>query len=379
VCRGLALLVLGGMVVVGCRGPVTSGCDGRELAGADFGDFRKVPSPRIGSIPFPSLVTLFEVGDPAKLGRHVYRRGAAFEGVGESGRGIVYTRRAGLIDLAHVRNTVDYAAHIHARVRHALRMGEGCVRFRLAEPSVYTVEIDYPEGWWGLTDEARLAQADVLAVRASEVLALDSMTWHEALTWYGYKSAVVVSERPSAFTYDDPVSHAVGAVVAGRVLGAMRDGNEGSTGARLFGELVTSELEVVLEELGAVGPVETLAAVESVRGVWWEGDLVRRRQVQGGDGPITPWLVPGGGSDDSPVVFRFPGLSRLSESGTCPTLRARIEPAVLEEAAILRALGESLGLETMPESVGVEDELPVLLDRIREEMVTEFGPGVLSP
>ncbi|MFG0307492.1 MAG: DUF4056 domain-containing protein [Phycisphaerales bacterium JB040] len=375
--RRLTLLAMGGLAgLSACRGAITSGCDGGELAGADFGDFGRSPSPRIGSIPFPSVVSLYEVADPSDLGRHVYRDGSAFEGGGERARGIVYTERAGFLDLAHVRNTVDHAAHVHARLRHALRSGDGCVRYRLAEPSVYTVEIDYPPSWWELGEAERLGLADDVAVLASEVLASHSMTWHEVLTWFGYRSVVLVSERPSAFTYDDPASHAVGAIVAGRALRESAPVSPGEAGP--FEGAVTRWLAAVLRELGAESPAGTRAAVEAVRGEWWEGRSVLRRMVSGER--VVPWLLARDvGAGVEPAEFRTGRLSGLSGHGACPSLRARVEPRVREGGVILRALEEARGPGDVPGSVDLEEDLPALLAYVRAEVVREFGPGSLAP
>lgn len=361
----------------GCAAAIRPDCERIAGANPDLGAFRPVPAVRIGSIPFPGLFSLYADADPADLGEHVYRVGAAFEGVPETGRGVLYTCRAGFLDLAHVRNTIDNAAHIHARIRYALRNGRRCVRYRLFEPSVYLVEIDYPESWWALGPEHRRRLADETAIRAAESLALHSMTWHEILTWHGFKSAVVISEKPSAFTYEDATSHAVGARVAGR---ALRE--SGGADSSLFCAAVTRGLDETLRDLGAVDIGSTHDALDAVRGDWWSGTSVNRRHIAGGlaGDPIEPWLIPGftpcGWAE--PERFECAPLHRLS-GGSAPSLRVLIDPRVLEGGKILGSLAAARGLETRPRAVDIESDFPLLLDRIRSQIREERGDAGLAP
>ena len=378
VCAVLVAVTTG---MGGCRGAVRADCGHRGGADPDFGDFVAAPSVRIGSIPFPGLVSLYAEADPDKLGEHVYRAGVPFEGMPEAERGLVYTCRAGFLDLAHVRNTIDNTAHIHARLRYALRNGRRCVRFRVFEPSVYRVEIEYPEGWWELDAVEREVLADELAVRASESLGLHTMTWHEILTWYGYKATVIVDEKPSAFTYEDSASHAVGARVAGRALrAAVQTG--AATDAKVFGMAVTAELEAVLGELGVADRDGLGEAVEAVNGSWWSGLSVNKRHLDSGVGgePITPWLVPGLArcSGVSAEVFEFPALNELGGPAG-PSMRVLIDPRVSEESRLLEDVRREHGLEARPDAIDIEADFPVLLGLIAAECLEQFGPDALGP
>lgn len=379
VCSVVLLVVAAG--AAGCRGAVRADCAHRGGGSPDFGGFVAVPSIRIGSIPFPGLVSLYEEADPGHLGEHVYRAGVPFEGLTETERGLIYTCRAGFLDLAHVRNTIDNAAHVHARLRYALRNGRRCVRFRVFEPSVYRVEIEYPEAWWGLGAAEREGLAEDLAVRAAEAIGMHTMTWHEILTWYGYKTTVIVGEKPSAFTYEDSVSHAVGARVAGRALrSAVRAGAANDAG--VFAKAATAELEAVLGELGVVGRSGLGEAVEAVSGSWWSGLSVNKRHLDSGVGgePITPWLVPGldrcGGA--SAEVFRFSVLDGLGGPAG-PSLRVLIDPRVSEESRLLEDVRRAHVQDERPDEIDIEADFPVLLGEIRAECLEEFGPDSLDP
>src|SRR6185295_8360402 len=63
------------------------------------------PRDRIGSLPFPGAFTLYHASDPNFLGHHCYEHSAVL--AADEANGIVYTTRAGFIDLAHVRITID--------------------------------------------------------------------------------------------------------------------------------------------------------------------------------------------------------------------------------------------------------------------------------
>lgn len=347
----------------GCGGAIRTGCAREPIPRAALGDFEAVPKPRIGSLPFPSIVSLYAEADPAKLGEHVYRTGKAFEDWGEEGRGILYTCRAGFVDIAHVRNTVDHAAHIYARVLYALEHGGACVRFRLAEPSVYRLEISYPEAWYELGPEERARLAREVAIRAATIAAHRSMAWHELLTWYGYKSTGIISEEGSAFTYEDSVSHAVGEVVAERALMAAP-----GVDARAFGEAATVALEEVLRELGAVDVETGRAVVESVKGEWWSSFKAEAHHVAGaGTLRVKPRVVEGVKACQGARVHRFRlyDLDELSDHPVTPTMRLWIDPRVSEEGRILDDLAAERGLGERPEEVDVERDLPLLLERVQ--------------
>ncbi len=367
----IVIAVAVSLVLAGCGGAIRAGCDGERIPKEALGDFESAPRPRIGSLPFPSIVSLYAEADPAELGGHVYRSGVPFEGMGEEGRGILYTCRAGFVDIAHVRNTVDNAAHIYARVLYAVEHGGSCVRFRLAEPSVYRVEVSYPEAWYRLGAEERAALAREVAIRAATIAAHRSMAWHELLTWYGWKSTGIISEEGSAFTYEDPVSHSVGEIVAERALMAAPGMDAGA-----FGEAVTVAMEEVLAELGAVDVETGRAVVESVKGEWWSSFSAEEHHVAGaGSLRVEPRLVEGVEACDGARVHRFRlyDLDELSDHAAAPTMRMWIDPRVGQEGRILDDLAEARGLEERPDEVEVERDLPLLLERVRREMEERNG------
>ena len=355
----------------GCAGSIPAECDrtGRAWAWsqpqvdrgvraprARFGEFESLPRPRMGALPFPGLMTLYTSAD-GELGEHSYAGGGS-----EVDRGIVYTCDGGFLDVSHIRNAADMTGYLHARLAHALRSGWGCLRFRGKEPSLYECALTYPEGWDDMDPAERDAVIEEAAVIGAQRLALTVMTWHELLTWYGYKSAVVVSERGSAFTYDDGPSHMVGVLVAGEVL---REGID-------FDDGVTDLLAIVLEELGVVEPSELHAAALAVEGDWWEFGQPRRRLLRTGleaastSGPaeVRPWLVPELDFCDGarPVTLESPCLSDVLGHDLRRLVRVEIDPRVLESPKIFALLPDATN------RVEPERDFPLLIDDIRREV-----------
>ncbi len=344
----------------GCAVSVPAECDRRGGAGGvAFGEFGVLPRARVGCLPFPGAFTLYSAATVEGLGEHSYR-----DGNGETGRGIVYTVRGGFLDVAHIRNTADMTAYIHARVSHAVRAGWGCVRFRGQEPCVYTVALEYPASWAGLSAREREEVGEAYALALSQRLAVQVMTWHEILTWYGYKSTGLVSEEGSAFTYEDGPSHVVGALIAGEALRAAGNGQ----GAE-FDAQVTVLLAQTLEELGVVGKDGLSEAVAAVEGDWWSSGKALRRQVETGlDGPVTAWLAPGLSFDDGsgPAVWVLPDLGDVMGHDCTAVAAVRIDPKVFEKGKVLRRLAETDDL------VCPERDFPVLIADIRSEVGEAF-------
>ena len=136
----------------------------------------------------------------------------------KSGRGVFYTCRGGFLDVTHIRLAGDLTAYVLPRIRLALDSGWTCIQIRGHEPSIFRLAFDYPSSWYRMEHDERQDLIDELSVRLSMRLAYTMATWHEFLTWYGYKSTIVFPETGSAFTYEDTTSHALGVLVAGEAL-----------------------------------------------------------------------------------------------------------------------------------------------------------------
>lgn len=346
------------LAMVGCSGPISPRPGSGMRYSAELGEFAAMPRARIGSLPFPGPFTLYAEADVMKLGRHSYSGESVEDHPSEVDRGIVYTRRAGFLDVCHIRNAADTTAYIHARVALALREGWSRMRFRGIEPSVYSVWFAYPDDWDAMGDDVR----EELSIRIAQRLAFDVMTWHEIITWYGYKSTVVVSEQGSAFTHDDTPSHVVGIGLAGE---ALRRG-EGYDAA------MTTLLQERLLAYGAVDHEGLEAALDATKDVWWStlGGAKRRLLDLGdGDGLVEPWIVEGMLKGEA-AVLRVPTLGDVGGRDLRGMYRVEIDPKILEGFAIRSKL------EGDPERVVPERDFPVLMEDIAgslEQVVPEPG------
>lgn len=354
------LLLLGSLSA--CARPIPARCDGGPSAGSNFGPHTDMPRARIGSLPFPGAFTLYTDADPNGLGEHAYNAGLLAMDSDAADRGIIYTCRAGFIDMAHVRNTIDLTAYIHARVRPALGEGWGCLQFRAHEPSIYRIEFRYPLDWWLMPEDEHRRLVDELAFRISHQLALDVMAWHELLTWHGYRSTIVFSEQGSAFSYEDSPSHGLGAIVAIRAL-------------RADGDFDTAVTRILNEEIAALRPVEAEgreAAIEAINGVWWEdGEPIRRNlDIGQDDHVIEPWIVEDLSVCSSQemgerVAFAIPTLDDVLGRSFAGLYSLTIEPRVLEADRIRECLPGSERL------IAPRRDFPILLADIAEEIGEE--------
>lgn len=79
--------------------------------------------------------------------------------------------------IAHIRNTVDLTADIHARVSHAIHAEWDCVRFATHEGSVFVARLDRGVLPAGLTDDEQDVILDEAAIQLAQRLAVKATTW----------------------------------------------------------------------------------------------------------------------------------------------------------------------------------------------------------
>lgn len=312
-----------------------------------------LPRDRTGCLPFPGLFTLYAEADPARLGDHHYARGAP-SGVAEEERGIFYTAKAGFLDLAHVRNTIDWTRYCVAQFAAALARHDTTLTFNGTNGSLVHVTLSYPDD--GIHADDRHREQFDLALRLGERTAYVLLNWHEAASWFG-DHTFLFDESPSAFTWDDVMSHVIGVRVAELALCS-----DGWT----FDRAVTFYLDQQVRSLGAVGPSQTRQAVDAVDGTFWAHGRPLRRQTDTGfeTGAVTPWLVAGlPFSDDArPQPFAVPDVLTSTGLKLAERCRVQIEPRCAA-AERMRAV-----LPARPEWFDVDHDLPVILAEMRREM-----------
>ena len=338
---GSALLLLIAVLSAGCNGV------GR-------------PTMRMGALPFPGL-GLYEVADPADLGRHNYWTLFQFAD-GEVSRGVVYTERAGFLDVAHVRDTADWTAYYASAAARAMRAGDRHARVGGPDRTRVHLRFDYPPGWDDLTDRHRRRLIPDLAVRAGQEAAYAVATWHELLTWYDHGVLPFVSEKHSAFTVDDVMGHVVGLRVAGR---ALRDTS------RDYADAVAHALATELRDLDARPPDGTRRAVGRTKGHWWERGTGLKRHLDLGldDGLVRPMLVH---ATVEPEQFPLP---RVADATTDLDLADFFR---VELESHLRLYDRELRpkLAGDPTRIRPRRDIPRLMEFVRAEMRDEIGPNV---
>jgi hypothetical protein len=324
------------------------------------------PRIRVGYLSSPTLGTVFR--GPQELGQHGYRPNWSEQ------NGIVYTCKAGHIDIGHVRKATDWTAFLAARTFRQIMNCEIESSFKLYEHSQYFVQLTYPDNWKDLSQEDKEQIAYDVSIRLGQYFAFVAATWHEIITWFGYKSKGFEPEFPSAFTWEETFSNLLGSHIA---LIALQDTQH------TFNEAVTLALDRELQKLDAQPGHVSRRAAESVRGLWFSGALLwvnmKKRNLDIGldDGFVTPWLVSSvcecEGAEPQP--YPAPDLDFLSEYGF--KVKFEIEPRIWEEGAILSVAYP----DRNPRNKRIEPAIHYapIMAHIRQEAVERYGPDVEQP
>jgi hypothetical protein len=341
--------------------------------GCIFGSGGK-PRDRIGALPFPGPFTLYTVADPNHLGKHRYGTlgRIPFIQTEEKERGIIYARKAGFIDVAHIRESCDWTRYFTLQLRKAIKAGKTEVNLAGKNDARLLIDLKYPDGWADLSDGERKSLGEEMAIRGGQQLGYLTVTWHELITWFGWRKIFLIDEQPSAFTYDDTMSHMVGIRVAGRALRDKRGGN--------WDAAVTRNLKEVMKEIGAVKPVQTELAVDAVEGLWWKDGEPLKRQFApppGDDVSVTPWLVEGlpfARVDEPPAPFVLPSLRDVNGHDCSQFIASlHIQPNIDEADKMKRCIRCRMPY------FSAQKDLPALLAVAEQQMTERFGEAVNVP
>jgi len=290
--------------------------------------FDNPPKIRRGSYPTPTVGTSYL--EPNQLGPHSYRPELHER---QNGNGIVYTCRAGHVDISHVREAADWTAYLAAVTYKHLNNSDPEFSFTLKEGSVCFIHLTYPDGWQSLSEEDKERLAFDLSVSLGRYFGYTAGSWHEMLTWFGYKSRGVFPEFPSSFSWEDTYSNLLGSDIGAD---ALRDTK------RTYDEAVTYAMDKTLENLGVQSAEAAKGAAEKVRGSWFTGEVppfvdMKKRNFDIGleNGFITPWLVDSICECEGAKaqLYLVPNLIFLAEQGF--SMKFEIEPRVWEGNEIL--------------------------------------------
>ena len=261
------------------------------------------PRARVGRYATPTVGTVF--ADTEDLGVHGY-----YSSWSEK-IGIAYTCKAGHIDLAHVRKSADWTAYLAANILEQLKKNETRFSFKFKEPARYHVQLTYPDWWKDLPEEEKDRITRDISIGLGQYFTYVGCTWHEILTWFGYRSVGLYPEFPSAFSWEDSFSDLLGTHIAAK---ALRDTEHE------YDEAMTLALKRELDDLGIQPRDVAVRASNMVRGLWFSGDFLFLVDMKGrnfdiglDDGFVTPWLVPSLAKTQSPVAPRGTGVRGLPE------------------------------------------------------------------
>jgi hypothetical protein len=319
------------------------------------------PRIRVGYLPTPTLGTVFS--GPEQLGEHGYRPNLSER------NGLVYTCKAGPIDIGHARKAADWTVFLAAKVyRQIMKGNKGEFSYRLYEPSRYFVRISYPENWDTLPQQDKQRIAYEVSAGVGRYLAFVGVTWHEIVTWFGFKSKGLEPEHPSAFTWEETFSNLFGTHVAMLALDDDR---------HTYNEAITLAFDDELRKLDAQPAGVSRRASESVRGLWFTGDYfyitMKKRNLDLGldDGHVTPTLIPGVSECEGfePRPFPVPNLDFLFDYGF--GIKFEIEPRIWEADAILDVACSGGGPRT--DRVEPVIHLAPIMNYISQDAIERYG------
>ena len=292
--------------------------------------------PRVRCASYPTATTGTNFLGP-RLGAHGYWLSSSEK------NGIAYTCAGGHIDISHLRKASDWTMFLAAKTSEHMGNGDTEFSFKLYEPSRYYVELTYPPDWNDLSPESRASIIHDVSIGLGEYFAFTATTWHEILSWFGYKSTKIFPEHASAFSWEDSYSNLLGTYIAANVLKNIREFNIRDTNE--YDMTMTVALDVEMEKLGIQSSSVARGAAASVRGRWFTGDLIfvdmKKRQFDVGvdDGYVTPLITAPDIADCSgtlPEPYPVPTLDFLAKYGF--SVRFELEAREKVKRKILRVV-----------------------------------------
>lgn len=321
------------------------------LGGCGFGQPRR----RLGCYATSTPGTRFISSD--KLGRHSYTF-SLFER-----NGITYTCNAGHIDITHLRIAADNTKDMSEKLYKGILAGRTDFTFGLvADQSKHVVKLSYPDNWQQVDKEHAARE---ISLQLGQYLAFSATTWHEMLTWFGYRTMVIIPEFSSAFSWEDVYSNLIGTSIAAE---AIRNSDH------KYNKAMTLAINQEMERLGGQSARVAKKAAQMVRGQWFTGNLMvkmKKRNLDIGvdDGFVTPMIVPGICDQARPEHFPVPSPD-VSQYGF--SMDYHIVPREFERGKILRIVHANRKAKT----ITPQTHFAPIMAHITNVAIQKFGPQV---
>lgn len=300
------------------------------------------PRPRAGYLPTATVGIHFP--NPDNLGSHSYGFG-----FGEAG-GIVYTCKAGHVDLDHIRGNADQMRYLIKKIRKVLSKKQKKFSFSISgEMSSHKITLTYP---YDLDNRAGKEQViEEVAVGTAAYLVFNATVWHEMQTWFGVHFAGFEPEFNSAFSWEDTYSNLLGIYIG---IEAMEADN--------FDKAMTVGIDKKLAELEVRPRSVAIAASDKVRGDWYTGNFIPNTKMRnfdiGLDGSVTPTLVPGiEGCNSQALPLAVPNLEVLKKYGF--SMYYEIKPNVFEQGRMFKA--------AQSKKIVPEIHYPIMIEYIKKQ------------
>jgi hypothetical protein len=223
---------------------------------------------RMGLVPFLRISDIVSIDD---LGAHQYM------GSKKENNGIIYTRRGGFIDIAHLRDVADWTGYLFNIITAVNGIRN---------------EVELDMGLEGGNKLLKLnIQTGLDSVKACELagmIAFDLSVWHEIASWFGASYIPLLPERYSSFSPEDLYSNLLGVQIGIKAILSDLE----------YNEAMTSLIASTLDSLGAVRTIDdTYNAMKKVEEIWWSNEkplpsakILLRRNFETGH-TLIPWQL----------------------------------------------------------------------------------------
>jgi len=245
---------------------------------------------KLWGVPFVSIDQVISIND---LGEHHYM------GNKSEGTGTIYTNKGGFIDIAHLRDQVDWTRYLYTTILNSRGKGEVILPLR-NEAGRKTLYLNVP---------AQFDSSDCILLAGK--ITYDFSLWHEISTWFGASAIPLIPEKFSSFSVEDVYSNLLGVHVGMKTLHSKLPFNAAAT------KIIVS----TLDSLDVVKTAkETYDAYDAVHNIWYtnkkripRGTVTLKRDP---DVLITsrPWIIPDQTTySGDPIILEVPLLTTDGE------------------------------------------------------------------